>query len=82
VAKIESELADQRAIDEPWEQYLLAGPVVINLLGQVMVISTKRDFSLHHPTNNYQFQYIRRPESFRATLVQIANGKQSRVPLG
>ncbi|CAF2962652.1 unnamed protein product [Rotaria sp. Silwood2] len=42
-------------------------------MGQLIVISTKIDFSLKESIGDYKFKYIRHPESYRATLIQISN---------
>lgn len=49
------------------------GPATINLLGQIMVLSSKKDFSFLVTSPNYNFTYMNHPGSFRATLAQIAN---------
>ncbi len=49
------------------------GPITINLLGQIMVISSKKDFSFRSHLANVTFSYVKYPESFRATLIQLAN---------
>ena len=49
------------------------GPTTINLLGQIMVISSKKDFSFIVNSPNATFKYVQYPNSFRATLVQLAN---------
>lgn len=59
--------------DTPWENFIMPGPTVISLLGQLMVLSGKVDFSLAENSPNRTFQYIRNPTSFRATLVQVSN---------
>ena len=69
----DEQLLSQAGIDYPWQQLISAGPMTINILGQLIVISTKIDFSLKTSAPDYQFKYIRHPESYRATLIQIAN---------
>lgn len=49
------------------------GPSTINLLGQIMVISSKKDFSFRTNLPNATFVYVKYPDSFRATLIQLAN---------
>jgi hypothetical protein len=49
------------------------GPTAINLLGQVMVLSSKKDFSFVEKLPDRTYKYVRYPTSFRATLVQIVN---------
>jgi hypothetical protein len=67
-------LVEQSGMDEPWQQFIISGPMTVNLLGQLMVVSSKLDFSFIDFSPNYQFVYMRYPQSFRATLTQIANG--------
>lgn len=62
-------------MDLPWEQFIIHGPMTVNLLGQLMVVSSKLDFSFLEFQTNYTFLYMRYPDSFRATLTQITNGK-------
>ena len=64
-------------MDLPWEQFIISGPSTVNLLGQLMVVSSKLDFSFRDYQPDYQFVYMRYPNSFRATLTQIANGKKN-----
>ncbi|CAF3440395.1 unnamed protein product [Rotaria socialis] len=49
------------------------GPITINLLGQIMVISSKKDFSFQAHLPNGTFKYVKYPDSFKATLIQLAN---------
>ncbi len=46
------------------------GPASINYMGVVMAVASKKDFSLK-PDFNYT--YVKYPNSFHATLVQVAN---------
>ena len=62
-------------MDLPWEQFIISGPSTVNLLGQLMVVSSKLDFSFRDYQPDHKFIYMRYPNSFRATLTQIANGK-------
>jgi len=57
----------------PWEDFIVPGPTIIALLGQLMVISGKVDFSLKENAPRDGFKYMRHPESFRASLVQVSN---------
>ena len=63
-------------MDLPWERFIISGPGTVNLLGQLMVVSSKLDFSFRDYQSDYKFVYMRYPNSFRATLTQIANGKK------
>jgi hypothetical protein len=67
-------LINQGAMDEPWQQFIIGGPMTVNLLGQLMVVSSKLDFSFIDISPDYKFTYMKFPQSFRATLTQIANG--------
>ncbi|CAF1265140.1 unnamed protein product [Rotaria magnacalcarata] len=60
-------------MDLPWEQFIIHGPMTVNLLGQLMVVSSKLDFSFLEYNSNLTFIYMRYPSSFRATLTQITN---------
>lgn len=61
-------------MDEPWQQFIIGGPATVNLLGQVMVVSSRLDFSFVDTVPNHKYVFMQYPQSFRATLVQIANG--------
>ncbi|CAF3320566.1 unnamed protein product [Rotaria socialis] len=69
----DSSLISQSNMDLPWEQFIVSGPATVNLLGQLMVVSSKHDFSFQDFMPDYKFVYMRFPRSFRATLTQIAN---------
>ncbi|CAF4204439.1 unnamed protein product, partial [Rotaria magnacalcarata] len=69
----DQQIITQTGIDYPWQQLVSAGPMAINILGQLIVISSKTDFSFRDSSQNYKFKYMRHPQSFRATLIQIAN---------
>ncbi|CAF1296029.1 unnamed protein product [Didymodactylos carnosus] len=69
----DEQVLSQTDIDYPWQQLISAGPVAINVLGQLIVLSTKIDFSLKESVGDYKFKYIRNPQSYRGTLIQIAN---------
>ncbi|CAF0989335.1 unnamed protein product, partial [Didymodactylos carnosus] len=69
----DEQLLSQTGIDYPWQQFISAGPLAINILGELIVVSTKVDFSLKESADNYTFKYIRHPQSYRTTLIQIAN---------
>ena len=71
----DSALVSQSNMDLPWERFIINGPSTVSLLGQLMVVSSKLDFSFREYQADYNFVYMRYPNSFRATLVQIANGR-------
>jgi hypothetical protein len=65
--------ANDPPINTQWEKFLIPSPMVISLLGQLMVVSTKIDFPLTEYPPRDGFKYMRHPESFRASLVQVTN---------
>lgn len=56
-----------------WADFLTPAPMCIALLGQLMLISTEKDFSLEKQRPLNGFKYIEQPESFSASLVQVSN---------
>ena len=56
-----------------WESLLLPAPTSIAILGQLMVLASKIDFSLTKKTPEGGFKFLHHPSSFRACLVQISN---------
>ncbi|CAF1139648.1 unnamed protein product, partial [Didymodactylos carnosus] len=70
----DDQILSQSETDEKWHELLAPGPVAINLLGQLMILSSKLDFSFRDSAPDHKFVYIKYPQSFRATLVQISNG--------
>jgi len=60
-------------VNSHWEDFILPSPMIITLLGQLMVVSTKVDFSLAEFAPQKGFKYMRHPESFRASLVKVSN---------
>ncbi|CAF0808771.1 unnamed protein product [Didymodactylos carnosus] len=69
----DTQLSSQSFIDQPWEEMITAGPTAIQLLGQVIVISSRADFSVEDSKPADGFKYMQFPRSFRATLIQISN---------
>ena len=69
------DLTERSTIDSTWENLMVNGPTAVNLFGQIMVLSSKLDFSFREANPNQIFIYIKYPDSFRATLTQISNGK-------
>jgi hypothetical protein len=67
-------LTDQSIIDDAWQDCMITAPATINLIGQVMVVASKTDVSFDQYSTNRKYQYIKYPNSFRATLLQISNG--------
>lgn len=56
-----------------WEQFLMPASTSIAILGQLMAIATKKDFSLDKKRPEGGFKFVKHPGSFRACLVQISN---------
>ncbi|XP_028660216.2 uncharacterized protein LOC114653834 [Erpetoichthys calabaricus] len=56
-----------------WEEFLMPGPLSIAILGELVFISSKDDFSINKNPPKDGFKYIRYPESFRACLMQVTN---------
>ena len=54
-----------------WEDFLVPTPLAICLLGELMIISSKSDFSLDQNPPKDGFKLIRYPQSFRACLMQV-----------
>ncbi len=67
------QLKNQIVIDSQWEELITAGPVTINLLGQLIILSSSHDIDLKESQPNYEFIYMKHPQSFSATLIQISN---------
>ncbi|CAM4747848.1 unnamed protein product [Rotaria magnacalcarata] len=70
---MEPDLLEQAGIDRSWESQIVNAPATVNLLGQLMVLSSKRDFSFEAYMPNQTYTFITHRQSFRATLIQIAN---------
>ena len=60
----------QSKIIELYCQNLKSMPMSIYILGELMMIATKRDFSLI-THENHKFEILRHPESFRSSVVQV-----------
>ncbi|KAK3524989.1 hypothetical protein QTP86_012198 [Hemibagrus guttatus] len=56
-----------------WEQYLTPAPLSIAILGELVFISSKTDFSINKNPPKGGYKFIRYPESFRACLMQVCN---------
>ncbi|XP_060721279.1 uncharacterized protein LOC132842564 [Tachysurus vachellii] len=56
-----------------WEEYLTPAPLSIAILGELVFISSKRDFSINKNPPKDGYKFIRYPESFRACLMQVCN---------
>ena len=55
-----------------WDQFISSAPNSIAILGQLMLLSCKKDFSLEAAKPEGGFKYLNFPKSFRATLVQAS----------
>lgn len=71
--KLKEEMALIVGPNASWEEFLTPAPMCICLLGELMVISTRADFSLEQTPPKDGFKLMRWPNSFRASLVQITN---------
>ncbi|XP_072530600.1 uncharacterized protein [Salminus brasiliensis] len=56
-----------------WEEYLTPAPLSIAILGELVFISSKEDFSINKNPPKDGYQHIRYPDSFRACLMQVCN---------
>ncbi|XP_053087429.1 uncharacterized protein LOC113524044 [Pangasianodon hypophthalmus] len=56
-----------------WEEYLTPAPLSIAILGELVFISSKTDFSINKNPPKAGYKYIRYPDSFRACLMQVCN---------
>ncbi|CAF4245243.1 unnamed protein product, partial [Rotaria sordida] len=53
--KLDEQLISQRNIEETWEELVVAGPITVNYIGNLMVLSSKKDFAFTSPTDNYVY---------------------------
>ncbi|XP_027014763.1 uncharacterized protein LOC113650551 [Tachysurus fulvidraco] len=56
-----------------WEEYLTPAPLSIAILGELVFISSKTDFSINKNPPKVGYKFIKYPESFRACLMQVCN---------
>ncbi|KAL6460746.1 hypothetical protein MHYP_G00307120 [Metynnis hypsauchen] len=56
-----------------WEEYLTPAPLSIAILGELVFISSKTDFSINKNPPKDGYKHIRYPESFRGCLMQVCN---------
>ncbi|KAF6726461.1 hypothetical protein FQA47_020347 [Oryzias melastigma] len=56
-----------------WEGYLTPAPLSIAIMGELVFISSTTDFSINKNPPKDGFKYIKYPDSFRASLMQICN---------
>ena len=75
-AKRDDQLRLQDSIDSEWVQLMNAGPLAVNYIANLLVLSSNRDFPLTRPPH-FAFQHIKDPDSFRATLAQVSGSMYS-----
>ncbi|XP_024117351.1 uncharacterized protein LOC112138920 [Oryzias melastigma] len=56
-----------------WEGYLTPAPLSIAIMAELVFISSIIDFSINKNPPKDGFKYIKYPDSFRASLMQISN---------
>lgn len=56
-----------------WQDLIGVAPHTLALLGQIMVVGGKKDFSLISDIFQTKFEFIKYPSSFKATLSQLGN---------
>ncbi|MCJ8749382.1 hypothetical protein PDJAM_G00175600, partial [Pangasius djambal] len=56
-----------------WEEYLTPAPLSIAILGELVFISSKTDFSINKNPPKDGYKFIKYPDSFRACLMQVCN---------
>ncbi|XP_011490389.1 uncharacterized protein LOC101164525 [Oryzias latipes] len=56
-----------------WEEYLAPAPLSIAIIGELVFISSTTDFSINKNPPKDGFKFIKYPDSFRASLMQICN---------
>ncbi|UJR06909.1 hypothetical protein I4U23_011198 [Adineta vaga] len=66
-------LMERTEVDSSWEESMMVAPMTIQLLAQLLIVSSTKDVSFRafSPTRN--FTYIKNPNSFRATLLQVSH---------
>ncbi|KAM3845034.1 uncharacterized protein M6D78_002872 [Vipera latastei] len=57
-----------------WEEYLMPGPISIALLGELACIAAGQgDFAINLAPPEGGYRYMRYPDSFQASLMQVSN---------
>ncbi|KAI4889590.1 hypothetical protein NFI96_001483, partial [Prochilodus magdalenae] len=56
-----------------WEEYLTHIPLFIPIMGELVFICSKSDFSINKNPPKAGYKYIRHPDSFHACLMQVCN---------
>ncbi|XP_043943338.1 uncharacterized protein LOC122815148 [Protopterus annectens] len=72
-ADVKEEYELEMKPNDNWETYLVPGPIAIAVLGELIKISVKNDFSINKNSPEDGYNYIRYPVSFRACLMHIVN---------
>jgi hypothetical protein len=75
-AAVEEDFMTQLSLHMDWEHLLSPAPLSIGLLGDLIIMSSQaHDFAIDSELpRSGEIKYVKYPKSFRATLVQIANG--------
>ena len=68
-------MVEPTLIDQDWEDWMIAAPSAIDFFSQIMVVSSKFDLSFRLYSPDFQFNRIKYPDSIRATLLQVSNGR-------
>lgn len=55
-----------------WGEFLTPAPYCVALVGQLLIISSKTDFSIEKSAPPDGFRYVDNPNSFQACLVQVS----------
>jgi hypothetical protein len=76
ISKAEDARNDTKLLMQPyanWEEFLTPAPISIAILGELVFISSGTDFSINKNSPKDGYKFIRYPESFRASLMQVTN---------
>ncbi|XP_063074104.1 uncharacterized protein LOC134464638 [Engraulis encrasicolus] len=56
-----------------WDKYLTPAPMSVAVLGELVFISAKDDFSINKNPPKDGYKYMKYPDSFKASLMQVCN---------
>ncbi|KAL2102978.1 hypothetical protein ACEWY4_002146 [Coilia grayii] len=56
-----------------WDKYLTPAPMSVAVLGELVFISSKDDFSINKNPPKDGFKHMKYPNSFKASLMQVCN---------
>ncbi|KAL2102285.1 hypothetical protein ACEWY4_001453 [Coilia grayii] len=56
-----------------WDKYLTPAPMSVAVLGELVFLSSKDDFSINKNPPKDGFKYMKYPNSFKASLMQVCN---------